>query len=71
MRKYDIDLAPGDIRQLSNLNEITAFFARLGYSTDVRTEQTVQTLGITAEGARRAVNHEKRDADKKLKNLFD
>ena len=57
MRKYDIDLAPGDIRQLSNLNEITAFFARIGYSTDVRTEQTVQNLGITAEGAKRAVNH--------------
>ena len=57
MRKYDIDLAPGDIRQLSNLNEITAFFARLGYTTDVRTEQTVQNLGISAEGAKRAVKH--------------
>jgi hypothetical protein len=57
MRKYDIDLAPGDIRQLSNLNEITAFFATLGYTTDVRTEQTVQNLGISAEGAKRAVKH--------------
>jgi len=57
MRKYDIDIAPSDIRQLSSLNEITAFFARLGYSTDVRTEQNVQNLGITAEGARRTINH--------------
>ncbi|MFX0204367.1 MAG: Eco57I restriction-modification methylase domain-containing protein [Candidatus Hodarchaeota archaeon] len=57
MQKYDIDLDRRDIQQLSQLNEITAFFARLGYSTDVKTEQTAKNLGITAEGAKRPIKH--------------
>ena len=57
MQKYDIDLHRRDIQQLSNADEIAAFFARLGYSTDARIEQTAQNLGITSEGAKRPINY--------------
>ncbi len=56
MHKYDFDLGRRDIQQLSNAEEVTAFFARLGYSTDVQIEQTVDNLGITSDGAKRPVN---------------
>jgi len=46
----DIDIGPRDIQALDRSNALAAFFARLGYNTDVRTEQTAGNLGITAEG---------------------
>lgn len=57
MRKYDIDIDRRAIQQLSGTDEIAAFFARLGYSTDARIEQTADNLGITAEGAKRPIKH--------------
>ena len=49
MQKYDMDLDRRDLQQLSTAEEIVAFFARLGYSTDARIEQTANNLGITAD----------------------
>lgn len=45
----DIDLARQDIQDLHNANAVAAFFARLGYNTDVRTAQTAGNLGISAD----------------------
>ena len=36
-------------------DSVAAFFARLGYNTDVRTAQTAGNLGITAEGTTRQI----------------
>ncbi len=63
MRKYDIDLDRRDLQQLSDANEITAFFARLGYSTDAQIEQTAQNLSITSEVAKRQIKHIRLVAD--------
>jgi len=52
---HDLELGPPDIQSLSNVDEITAFFARLGYNTDARISQTPANLGITAEGTARPI----------------
>ena len=57
MQKYDIDIDRRAIQQLSGTDEIAAFFARLGYSTDARIEQSADNLGITAEGVKRPIKH--------------
>jgi hypothetical protein len=54
-RIYDSELGLSDIQSLSNADEITAFFARLGYNTDTRISQTPANLGITAEGTARPI----------------
>jgi hypothetical protein len=51
----DIDIGPRDIQALDRSNALAAFFARLGYNTEVRTEQTAGNLGITAEGTARPI----------------
>ena len=55
MHTFDIDLSPRDIQSLSSSDAIAAFFARLGYKTDARTNQTAGNLGITAEGTVRPI----------------
>lgn len=52
---HDRELGLSDIQSLSNADEITAFFARLGYNTDPRISQTPANLGITAEGTARPI----------------
>jgi len=37
---FDVTITAGDVRELSNADAITAFFARLGWRTDVRIEQS-------------------------------
>ena len=51
----DIELGPHDIQALNGADAVAAFFARLGYNTDVRTLQTANNLGITAEGTTRPI----------------
>ncbi|MBI3757368.1 MAG: hypothetical protein HY267_05265 [Deltaproteobacteria bacterium] len=55
LQTHDSELEPSDVQSLSNTDEITAFFARLGYNTDARTPQTPANLGITAEGTSRPI----------------
>lgn len=55
LHAFDLDLVPHDIQALSSLDAIAAFFARLDYDTDTRTQQTPANLGITAEGTVRPV----------------
>ena len=52
---FDIDINTNDIRELSNADQITAFFAKLGYDTEDRIEQTPGNLGITADGTLRPI----------------
>ena len=47
---FDVTLTARDVQELSNSDAVTAFFARLGWRTDVRIEQSPGNLGITAEG---------------------
>ncbi|MFQ5873777.1 MAG: Eco57I restriction-modification methylase domain-containing protein, partial [Dehalococcoidia bacterium] len=51
----DLELDPQDIQALNGSDAVAAFFARLGYNTDVRTHQTPGNLGITAEGTSRPI----------------
>jgi hypothetical protein len=51
----DIELGPHDIQALNGTDAVAALFARLGYNTDVRTLQTANNLGITAEGTTRPI----------------
>lgn len=64
----DIELGPPDVQPLSNADEITAFFARLGYRTDSRISQTPANLGISAEGTTRPIEKIELIADQE--NLF-
>ena len=54
--KYDVDINAKDIAQLINADAIADFFARFGYNTNVRTEQTPHNLGISAAGTIRPIN---------------
>lgn len=53
--RLDCDISFSDVQQLANADAVVAFFARLGYNTDVRTEQPPENLGITANGTRRPI----------------
>jgi hypothetical protein len=53
--KFDADLNERDVQALSSADEVTAFFARLGYDTNARTVQTPGNLGIGTEGTLRPI----------------
>ncbi len=50
--KFDLNLTPSDLQQLTDADAIAAFFSRLGYNTNVRTVQTVGNLGLSESVAR-------------------
>ena len=54
--KFDCELTAKDVQDLASADAVAAFFAKLGYNTDARTQQTLANLGITAEGAARPIN---------------
>lgn len=47
---FDVTITARDVQELSSADSVTAFFARLGWRTEVRIEQSPGNLGITAEG---------------------
>ncbi len=47
---FDVTITAREVQELSNADAVTAFFARLGWHTDIRIEQFPGNLGITAEG---------------------
>ena len=51
----DLDLNAHDIQAISNSDGVVAFFARLGYNTNVRTIQTPAALEINAESTKKAI----------------
>ena len=54
--KFDAELTSKDVQDLAGTDAVAAFFAKLGYNTDARTEQTAANLGITADGTKRPIN---------------
>lgn len=54
-KTLDIEFSAHDVQALNSADAVAAFFARLGYNTDSRTEQTPANLGITAEGTVRLI----------------
>lgn len=52
----DIELNTRDIQAIGSNDAVAAFFARLGYNTDVRTPQTPGNLGITNDSIVRPIN---------------
>jgi hypothetical protein len=47
---FDVTITARDVQELSSADSVTALFARLGWRTEVRIEQSPGNLGITAEG---------------------
>jgi len=67
-KTLDVELGAHDVQALSSADAVAAFFARLGYNMDKRTEQTPANLGITAEGTARPIKRIELIADQE--NLF-
>ncbi len=63
MMKFDCDISASDIQELDSADAIAAFFAKLGYRTDVRVPQTPGNLGITADGTVRPIKRVELIAD--------
>ena len=53
--QFDCDISAQDIQELASADAVAAFFARLGYHTDVRMDQSPGNLGLTAEGVTRPI----------------
>ena len=51
MHSFDIELTPQDIQTLHSADAVAGFFAKLGYHTTARTNQTAANLGIPSNGA--------------------
>ena len=52
MHAFDVELSPQDIQSISSPDAVAAFFAKLGYDTTARTNQTVANLAIPEAAAR-------------------
>ena len=63
MVRFDCDITASEIQQLAGADAVAAFFARLGYRTDVRVPQTPGNLGITADGTVRPIKRVELIAD--------
>jgi len=64
MTSTDKELTRADIQALANRDSIVSFFAKLGYSTDIRVTQTCAAMGITAESLQHQIKHIERVAIK-------
>jgi hypothetical protein len=62
--RFDVDLAERDIQALASVDELAAFFARLGYDTNARTVQTPGNLGIASESTLRPIKRIELIADR-------
>jgi hypothetical protein len=51
----DLQLRREDVQELNSADALAAWFARLGYDTNARTEQSAANLGITAESTLRPI----------------
>jgi hypothetical protein len=51
----DVDLFERDIQDLASADAVTAFFARLGWNTNVRRPQQPEHLGLDSDAARRPI----------------
>jgi hypothetical protein len=63
MVRFDCDITASEVQQLAGADAVAAFFAKLGYRTDVRVSQTPGNLGITADGTVRPIKRVELIAD--------
>jgi hypothetical protein len=63
MVRFDCDITASEIQQLAGADAVAAFFAKLGYRTNVRVPQTPGNLGITADGTVRPIKRVELIAD--------
>ena len=63
MMRFDCDITASEIQQLAGADAVAAFFAKLGYRTDVRVPQTPGNLGVTADGTVRPIKRVELIAD--------
>jgi hypothetical protein len=61
--RFDCDITASEIQQLAGADAVAAFFAKLGYRTDVRVPQTPGNLGIAADGTVRPIKRVELIAD--------
>ena len=58
----DRNISVADVQTLATRDDVTAFFAALGYRTDSRQPQSVSAMGITAGSLSRQIEHIERIA---------
>ena len=52
MHSFDVEFTPQDVQSISSPDAVAAFFAKLGYDTAARTNQTAANLAIPDAAAR-------------------
>src|SRR5258707_4743487 len=57
MRTEDYDLTLEEVQELSSRDALAAFFARLGYDSNVRLVQNVAAMGITNDNLKATITH--------------
>lgn len=69
MLQTDIDISREDVQLLAGRDALAAFFARLGYDTNVRLAQNVNAMSITNDTLRASIKHIERLANRKKDGL--
>ncbi len=70
MLPQDYDLSREDVQLLASRDALAAFFAKLGYDTNVRLVQNVNAMGITGETLRASIKHIERLANREALGLL-
>lgn len=70
MRQEDYDLSLEEVQELSSRDALLAFFANLGYDTNVRLVQNVQAMGISSDNLKATITHIERLANRNLFGLL-
>ena len=66
MRTEDYDLTLEEVQELSSRDALAAFFARLGYDSNVRLVQNVAAMGITNDNLKATITHIERLASQSV-----
>ena len=70
MLQQDYDLSREDVQLLASRDALVAFFATLGYDTNVRLMQNMNAMGISNESLRAAIKHIERLANREAMGLL-
>ncbi len=70
MLPQDYDLSREDVQLLASRDALAAFFAKLGYDSNVRLMQNVNAMGITGETLRASIKHIERLANREALGLL-
>lgn len=70
MRQEDYDLSLEEVQELSSRDALLAFFANLGYDTNVRLVQNGPAMGISSDNLKATITHIERLANRNLFGLL-